>query len=163
VPIALAILLAARRLIPHDAAPERRQGGYDLAGAVSITASMLLLVAHRRRGADRRLGLGADARLVRRGSSALLSAFFAIERRSPHPLIRLGILRAAALAPRERDRDGGVRRLRRLPVHRHALPAVAQRLVGARDGARIPARRPARRRRRANASAPSCSASAPAV
>src|SRR6266567_4094493 len=45
VPIALAILLAARRLIPHDSPPERTRGGYDLAGAATITASMLLLVA----------------------------------------------------------------------------------------------------------------------
>jgi MFS family permease len=97
VPIALAILFAARRLIPHDTAPEGGRGGYDLAGAVTITASMLLLVATVVEAPS--VGWGAVRTL---GSflavMALLAAFFTIERRSPHPLIRLGILRAAALA-----------------------------------------------------------------
>jgi len=97
VPIALTILFAARRLIPHDTAPESQRGGYDLAGAVTITASMLLLVATVVEAPT--VGWGAARTL---GSfvavAALLTAFFQIERRSAHPLIRLGILRAAALA-----------------------------------------------------------------
>jgi MFS family permease len=96
VPIALAILLAARRLIPHDEAPERR-GGYDLAGAFAITASMLLLVATVVEAPT--VGWGSARTLASfLVVAALLAAFFTIERRSPHPLIRLGILRAAALA-----------------------------------------------------------------
>jgi MFS family permease len=97
VPIALAILFAARRLIPRDAAPERQRGGYDLAGAVSITASMLLLVATVVEAPT--VGWGSARTLASFVAVvALLSAFFTIELRSPHPLIRLGILRAAALA-----------------------------------------------------------------
>ena len=45
-------------------------------------------------------------------------------------------------------RDGGLRLLRRLPVHRHAVHAVVARLVGAGDGARVPAGRPHRGVRR---------------
>ncbi|MHB8235206.1 MAG: MFS transporter [Solirubrobacteraceae bacterium] len=97
VPIALAILFAARRLIPHDTAPERQRGGYDLAGAVTITASMLLLVATVVEAPT--VGWGTARTLASFAAvAALLAAFLTIERRSPHPLIRLGILRAAALA-----------------------------------------------------------------
>src|SRR5689334_13467064 len=43
VPIALGVLLAAIRLVPDDGRPERK-GRFDLAGAVSLTAGMLLIV-----------------------------------------------------------------------------------------------------------------------
>src|SRR4051794_37626270 len=43
VPLALAVLLAAIRLVPDDGRPER-SGNFDLAGAVAVTAGMLLLV-----------------------------------------------------------------------------------------------------------------------
>ena len=44
VPLAPATLLAAIRLVPDSGRPKRTSGGFDVAGAVTITAAMLLLV-----------------------------------------------------------------------------------------------------------------------
>jgi predicted MFS family arabinose efflux permease len=94
-PVALLILLAAFRVIP-DSPRDETSGGYDIPGAVSITAGMLVLVyavvgaPHAGWASVRTIGLFAVA-------AALLSAFVAIERRSRRPLIRLGILRLAPL------------------------------------------------------------------
>lgn len=94
-PVALIILLVAIRLIP-DSERDQAAGGYDVPGAVSITAGMLVLV-YAVVGAPsagwasvRTIGLFAVA-------AALLSAFVVIERRSRRPLIRLGILKLAPL------------------------------------------------------------------
>jgi MFS family permease len=95
VPVALIALVAAHRLLPHDR-PDR-VGGYDLPGAVTGVAAMLLLVytvveAPAVGWADpRTLGQLAAAVL-------LLAAFVVIERRTAHPLVRLGILRSGPLA-----------------------------------------------------------------
>jgi EmrB/QacA subfamily drug resistance transporter len=109
-PIAAAILVAGIRLIPrtdspavagslvhtrHGAAvPARR--GFDLLGAVTVTAGMLLLVyavvsAPQAGWASPRT-LGSFAAAI-----ALLGAFLAIERRSRDPLVRLGIFRSREL------------------------------------------------------------------
>lgn len=94
VPIALIAWIAASRLLPKDG--PRSSGGYDLPGAVTSVAAMLLLVytvvqAPEVAGPRRTLIQFAVAAL-------LLIAFVAIERRSAHPLIRLGILRSGPLA-----------------------------------------------------------------
>jgi MFS family permease len=95
VPFALAILLLARRVVPRDRLiPGARR--YDIAGALTITAAMLLLVrtvveAPEVGWADP-VTIGSFAAVV-----ALLSAFVTIERRSAHPLVRLGILRSGPL------------------------------------------------------------------
>jgi MFS family permease len=96
VPFALVILLVARRVIPKDigvAAGERR---YDIAGAVTITAAMLLLVRTVVSAPD----AGWSDPLIMGSFAAvalLLAAFVTIEKRSANPLLRLGLLRSAPL------------------------------------------------------------------
>jgi EmrB/QacA subfamily drug resistance transporter len=96
VPVALVTLLAGLRLVPRDPAPERRSRSFDLAGAVTLTAAMLLLVftvveAPEAGWASVRT-IGSFAT-----TAAILAAFVAIERRTAAPLVRLGILRSASL------------------------------------------------------------------
>jgi EmrB/QacA subfamily drug resistance transporter len=95
-PLALAVLLAAIRLVPNDGRPPRSQSRFDLFGAVSLTAGMLLLVysvveapEHGWASARTLGGLALAA--------AVLSAFVAQERRTAVPLVRLGILRSSPL------------------------------------------------------------------
>ncbi|MFF7250537.1 MFS transporter [Embleya sp. NPDC008237] len=98
VPVALAavILALALALIPADGRPDRAGGGFDVAGAISVTGSMLLLVygvvrlEHPARGWGWTIAAFA-------GGTALLLAFVAVERRAVAPLVRLGILRSGAL------------------------------------------------------------------
>ena len=95
-PVALAILFAGLRLVPVSERPARAARRFDLAGAVTLTAGMLLLVytlvdaPQVGWGSLRTLGS-----LV--GVAAILAAFVAQELRTPAPLIRLGILRSATL------------------------------------------------------------------
>ena len=95
-PIALITLIAAFRLVPDSGRPAGARRGFDLAGAVSLTASMLLLVFTVVEAPD---AGWASARTL--GSfvtvAILLTAFVAIERRTARPLVRLGILRSASL------------------------------------------------------------------
>jgi EmrB/QacA subfamily drug resistance transporter len=96
VPIALATLLAAIRLVPAEERQAPRSRSFDLAGAVTLTAAMLLLVytvveAPEVGWATART-LGSFA-----GVAAILAVFVAIERRVAVPLVRLGILRSSPL------------------------------------------------------------------
>ena len=95
-PVALTALLAGLRLVPHSPRTTRVGGGFDLAGAVTLTAGMLLLVYSLVQAPT--VGW-ASARTL--GSLAavalLLSAFVARERRATTPLIRLGIFRRTTL------------------------------------------------------------------
>lgn len=88
------ILAGAVALIPRDTPTARQRGGFDIGGALTLTGAMLLLVATVVRAADvppvQTLATAA-AGLV------LLAAFVLIEQRVPAPLIRLGLLRNAAL------------------------------------------------------------------
>ena len=96
VPVALALLFAARRIVPHDAAAERSSGRYDLAGAATVTAAMLLLVATIVEAPN--AGWASARTLLSTAAIvALMSAFVTIEQRSAHPLVRLGILRSGPL------------------------------------------------------------------
>jgi Na+/melibiose symporter-like transporter len=71
-------------------------GGFDVFGAVAVTAAMLLLVFTVVEAPD--VGWGAPRTLASlAGVGALLAAFVAIERRAAAPLVRLGILRAGPL------------------------------------------------------------------
>ncbi|WP_030257679.1 MFS transporter [Streptomyces violens] len=94
--LAGALLIAALRLVPAEARPEPARRGYDLAGAVSAAAAMLLLaygiVRLEHGGEGLVLTLGALA-----AGPALVAAFIAIERRAKAPLVRLGIFRRAAM------------------------------------------------------------------
>ena len=97
VPIALATLLTAIPLVPRDTAgsalAKRR---FDIAGAVTVTAAMLLLVFTLVEAPDhgwssaRTLGGFAIA-------AAIMALFVTIEKRTAQPLVRLGILRSGAL------------------------------------------------------------------
>jgi EmrB/QacA subfamily drug resistance transporter len=96
VPIAIVALVAAYRLLPDDR-PARRAGGYDFPGAVTGVAAMLLLVYTVVEAPE--VGWTAPRTLVQFALTAvLLAAFVVIERRSAHPLVRLGILRSGRLA-----------------------------------------------------------------
>jgi EmrB/QacA subfamily drug resistance transporter len=95
-PLALIVLLAAIRLVPNDGRPARSESRFDLLGAVSLTAGMLLLVysvveapEHGWASARTLGGLAVAA--------AILSAFVAHEQRASEPLVRLGILRSSSL------------------------------------------------------------------
>ncbi|MGW1996178.1 MFS transporter [Embleya sp. NPDC001921] len=98
VPVALAavILVVASALIPKDGRPERNGQGFDVAGAISVTGSMLLLVYGVVRLEHPAHGRGWTI-AVFAGGIALLAAFVAAERRAGAPLVRLGILRSGAL------------------------------------------------------------------
>jgi len=89
------IMLALRYIVESRLADARRS--YDLAGAVTVTGGLVILVYAIVKaqaygwGSAKTLGLGAVA-LV------LLAAFLAIERRSKAPLMRLSIFRIRSLA-----------------------------------------------------------------
>ena len=95
-PVALITLIAALKLVPDSGRPAGARRGFDLAGAVTLTASMLLLVFTVVEAPDagwvsvRTIGSLAAV-------AALMTAFVAIERRTARPLVRLGILRSASL------------------------------------------------------------------
>jgi MFS family permease len=97
VSIAAAILFALPRLIPDDTPTAERRRSYDLPGAVTITAGMLVLVPSLVRAPS----VGWDSPetlvsiLIARG---LLGAFVAIELNAREPLVRLGILQSGPLA-----------------------------------------------------------------
>src|SRR3954468_7675786 len=96
VPIALGLLAAAPRLLPRERTQALARRSFDLPGAATLTAGMLLLVhtiveaPDRGWGSARSVGAFAIA-------AALLAGFLAIERRSRAPLVRLGILRSGSL------------------------------------------------------------------
>ncbi|WP_243726832.1 MFS transporter [Actinocrispum wychmicini] len=95
-PVALIVLIAALKFVPNDGKPARNGRGYDLGGAVTATAAMLLLVytivQAPEEGWASAMTIGSFVVVI-----ALLVAFVTIERRSSHPLVRLGILRSGSL------------------------------------------------------------------
>ncbi|MEU3186312.1 MFS transporter [Streptomyces sp. NPDC006923] len=88
------ILAAALALLPRSPRTDRAGQGVDLAGSVSITGAIVLLVLAVERASHTGVGwtLGTLA-----AGLVLLAAFVAVERRSPSPLVRLGILRNSSL------------------------------------------------------------------
>ncbi|MEU7880350.1 MFS transporter [Microbispora bryophytorum] len=97
-PVAVALIAFAGSLslVPRDAASRRRGGSFDIAGAVTVTAAMLLLVYSiveaPTAGWTSPGTLGMFA-----ASVVLLLAFVVIEHRTAQPLLRLGLLRNGAL------------------------------------------------------------------
>ncbi|WP_345250962.1 DHA2 family efflux MFS transporter permease subunit [Pigmentiphaga soli] len=95
-PIGVAVYLLCLRLLPADGAGAE-QGRLDVAGALAITASLMLAVYAVVGGNEagwtsaRTLGLLATAAI-------LLAAFAALEARVSHPLVPLGLLRLRNLA-----------------------------------------------------------------
>jgi MFS family permease len=96
VPFALAILILAPRVLRSDHDQRRPEGSFDIPGALTITAGMLLLVRSVVRAPA--VGWGSVETLASFVVAfGLLTAFVWIERRSRHPLVRLGILRSGSL------------------------------------------------------------------
>ncbi|GAA2391487.1 MFS transporter [Nonomuraea africana] len=95
VPVAIIALVAALKVLPK-VKEERVEGGYDLIGAVLITASMLLLVFTVVTAPEVGwLSARTIGSLVL--SFALLGLFVFAELRVKHPLVRLGLLRSAPI------------------------------------------------------------------
>jgi EmrB/QacA subfamily drug resistance transporter len=89
IPVGIAAFLLSLRFVP-ESRDEHAHRSFDVAGAVSVTAGLVVLVyaivkaQEKGWGSLHTLGFGALA-------LALLAAFVVIERRSPEPLVRLSI------------------------------------------------------------------------
>ena len=116
----------------HPAAARGRAARSTSPARSPVTGAMLLLVYTVVEAPD--VGWGS-ARTIGSliGVAALLAAFVAVERRTRPPLVRLGILRSARCVRANLGAMTLFGGLGRLPVRRHAVPAAAARLVGARD------------------------------
>jgi predicted MFS family arabinose efflux permease len=96
VPIGAALAVATARFVPESRA-ELTHRTFDLPGAVSVTAGLVVLVFAIVKsntygwGSPKTIGLLAAGVL-------LLAGFLALERRSPAPLMRLSIFRLPSLA-----------------------------------------------------------------
>jgi predicted MFS family arabinose efflux permease len=96
VPVGLVTLLLAARFVPESRAGGQRRG-FDLAGAVSVTAGLMVLVYGIVKAQD--WGWGSARTLgVMAGAVVLLAAFVVIELRSANPLVRLGLFRSRSLS-----------------------------------------------------------------
>jgi EmrB/QacA subfamily drug resistance transporter len=95
-PVALVALIAGLRLVPTGDRPTRSGRTFDVAGAVTITGAMLLLVFTL---VDAPNAGWASARTLASfaGAALLLTAFVVRELRTATPLVRLGILRSGSL------------------------------------------------------------------
>jgi EmrB/QacA subfamily drug resistance transporter len=95
-PIAAVLTVVAARVLRPDP-PRVREGHFDIAGAVAVTGAMLALVFGISGAPD--AGWTSAQTLVAFAAAVVLAgAFFAIELRVQHPLVRLGILRSPVLA-----------------------------------------------------------------
>lgn len=96
VPVVVALLLLARRLLRDELAP-RSAEPVDVAGAVTVTGSVALAIL-----ALTQLGVGGPADplpwAALAGSVALLLLFVAAERRAVAPIVPLAALRSRSLA-----------------------------------------------------------------
>jgi MFS family permease len=95
-PITFVLVLAGLKVLQAGNEPSLGHRHYDVLGALTVTGSMLALVysvveAPTRGWLDGRTVGGLAL------SAALLVAFVVVESRSPHPLVRLGILRTRTL------------------------------------------------------------------
>ena len=96
VPIGLAVIAAAFRYVPESRA-DGMPRHFDVAGATTVTAGLLILVYAIVKSID--WGWGSASTLGLLGlSAALLAAFVWIERRSHAPLVRLDLFRLRSLA-----------------------------------------------------------------
>jgi MFS family permease len=92
--IAVVTLLGALWLVPASRHPVRPRQGFDVTGAITATAAMLLLVFT--------LVQAPEAGSVRTvgsllGVGLILAVFVLIERRAPAPLLRLGLLQSGSV------------------------------------------------------------------
>ncbi len=96
-PVALIALIAGLRLVPDSGrAPRIGRRGFDVSGAVTITAGMLLLVYTLVEAPN--AGWASTRTLLSFASAViLLTAFVVREQSATTPLVRLGILRSRSL------------------------------------------------------------------
>jgi EmrB/QacA subfamily drug resistance transporter len=95
VPIGLICATLAPRLLPES---RNEEGGrsFDILGAVSVTAGLMLLVYALVDTTN--VGWGSSATLTKlAGAVVLLAAFVVIERRQEHPLVQFSIFRLRTL------------------------------------------------------------------
>ena len=95
-PVGVAVLAASPWLLSESRA-ELSHRHFDVAGAVSITAGMMVLVYAITRASQHGWGSGLTVGLLA-AAGALIVAFVAIEARSPAPLLPLRIFRARTLS-----------------------------------------------------------------
>src|ERR1700712_859696 len=95
-PVALALMVTGLRVIPTSTRERVTLAHFDLAGALTSTASLLLAVYAVVQAPDR--GWASPVTLgYFAGSIGFRAAFVAVERRVARPLVRLGILRSVSL------------------------------------------------------------------
>jgi MFS family permease len=95
-PVAIALVLVGYRVIPRVPREPVRWAHLDLAGALTSTASLLVLVYAVVEAPQRGWGSLSTIGLLAL-SVVLMAVFVFIERWHPQPLVRLGILRSASL------------------------------------------------------------------
>ena len=95
-PVGVAVLAVSPWLLSESRA-ELSHRHFDVAGAVSITAGMMVLVYAITRASQHGWGSGLTVGLLA-SAAALIVAFVAIEARSPAPLLPLRIFRARTLS-----------------------------------------------------------------
>ena len=95
-PVAIALLIAGLRVVPRSTRERVSLGHFDLAGAFTSTASLLVLVYAVVEAPSRGWGDVSTIGLLAL-SAALMATFVAVERRHARPLLRLGILRSSSL------------------------------------------------------------------
>jgi EmrB/QacA subfamily drug resistance transporter len=94
VPIAVLVLAFTARALPQTL--RRAAGSIDIAGAITVTGGLAAVVYAIVRAPE--IGwLTAPTLVVLAAGIVLLAAFFLIQSRSRHPLLRLGLLRAPQL------------------------------------------------------------------
>jgi EmrB/QacA subfamily drug resistance transporter len=95
IPIGIVAFLASLRWVPESRSPERR--GFDLAGAATVTAGLVLLV-YGIVGTTDHGWTSARTLALMGGGLALVAVFLAIEGRVRDPLVRLGIFKLRSIA-----------------------------------------------------------------
>ena len=95
IPVGIFAFFAALRIVP-ESKDEHAHQGYDLAGAVTVTGGLMLLVYGLVNSAQH--GWGSTVSIVSFVvAAALLVGFVLIEQRSAEPLVRLSIFRVRSL------------------------------------------------------------------
>jgi EmrB/QacA subfamily drug resistance transporter len=92
-----ALLIALSPFLLRESRAGLRHRHFDLAGATSITAGLMLLVYAMTRATQHGWGTGETIGLLA-ASAALIAAFFAVELRSKAPLLPLRIFRLRTLS-----------------------------------------------------------------
>jgi EmrB/QacA subfamily drug resistance transporter len=96
VPIAVCVAVLAGRLLPESRSDGARQG-FDLAGGLTITLGLVLVVFAIVRAPDHGWGSAQTLAPLAAGLG-LIAAFVAVELRARTPLIRLGLFKTATVA-----------------------------------------------------------------